>query len=180
MTDARHYVVADTLRDGTPILIRAVRPDDRGRLAAAFRNLDRDSIYTRFFSYKRELSDAELGQIDSLDFERHVMLVVTTPSDGDEIVIACASYIAQEREGPPVSAEVAFTVEEDYQGQGLASRMLAHLARIARDHGIARFEACVLPGNKAMLAVFARCGLPMDKRREEGEVRLTLDLRVTP
>ncbi len=66
------------------------------------------------------------------------------------------------------SAEIAFTVEEDYQGQGIASSILRHLIHIAREKGVSRFEADVLAENIAMLAVFARSGLPMKKSLEEG------------
>ena len=75
----------------------------------------------------------------------HVLRIVTTASNGDEIVIASASYIAESGPAAGRTAEVAFTVEEDYQGQGIASRLLAHLSSIAREQGIARFEAFVLP-----------------------------------
>jgi RimJ/RimL family protein N-acetyltransferase len=76
------------------------------------------------------------------------------------------------------SAEIAFTVEEDYQGQGIASSILRHLIHIAREKGVSRFEADVLAENIAMLAVFARSGLPMKKSLEEGVVHVTLSLTV--
>ena len=72
---------------------------------------------------------------------------------------------------------MAFTVEEDYQRQGLASKLLAALATLARRHGIVRFEADVLAGNTAMLTVFQRSGLPMRRGRTlDGAVHLSLDL----
>ncbi len=71
---------------------------------------------------------------------------------------------------------MAFTIEEDYQRQGLASKLMAALVELARRHGIVRFEADVLSGNAAMLAVFQRGGLPMRKRSEGGVVHLTMDL----
>ncbi len=74
------------------------------------------------------------------------------------------------------SAEIAFTVEEDYQGQGIASSILRHLIHIAREHGVSRFEAYVLAENTAMLTVFARSGLPMEKKLEEGAVHVRLSL----
>ena len=73
-------------------------------------------------------------------------------------------------------AEVAFTIEEDYQGHGLASRLFGHLADIARSKGGSAFEAEVLPQNKAMFAVFASRGLPMDKKYIDGLVHVTLAL----
>jgi RimJ/RimL family protein N-acetyltransferase len=171
--NARTFCAEESLRDGTRVTIRAARPDDRERIAKAFAGLDRESIYTRFFSYKTELREAELAQIDAMDFVRDVLLVVTVARDGDEIIVASARYIAPGR--APV-AEVAFTVEEDYQGRGLASRLLRHLIAIACHSGIERFEADVLAGNKAMLAVFERSGLPVRQQREGGVVHLELVL----
>ncbi len=174
--DPRHFAVTDTLRDGTPTLVRAVRADDRGRLIAAFRKLEPETIYTRFFEYKNELTDADLKRASEVDFEKRVVLLVTTGSGADEIVIGGGSYASYGRPDGGRSAEVAFIVEEEYQGFGLASRLLRHLAAIARERGIDRFEAEVLPQNHTMLAVFARSGLPMQDRRDDGVIRVTLEL----
>lgn len=176
MIDAARFAARDTLRDGTPVTIRAVRSDDRDRIARAFRKLDRETVYTRFFTYKDELGAADLARLDAMDFVRHAMLVVTIGTADDEAVIAGGSYAAHREADGSTSAEIAFLVEEDYQGNRLASRVLAHLATIARDRGIARFVAEVLPENKAMLAVFARSGLPVRQKREPGVVHVTLDL----
>ena len=79
--------------------------------------------------------------------------------------------------GAQRSAEVAFVVEEDYQGLGIASMTLRHLAGIARDKGIAQFHAEVLRENGGMLAVFKRSGFPMKQESAEGVVHVTLSLR---
>ncbi len=180
MTDARNFSVDDTLRNGLRVTIRAVRTEDRVRIAKAFEQLDRESVYTRFFSYKSELSASELDQIDAMDFVRDVMLVVTTSADGDEIVIASARYVAHDLADGTCAAEVAFTVEEDYQGLGIAGRLLEHLIAIARGCGVDAFEADVLAANKTMLAVFARSGLPMRRERQSGTWHLTLALAPAP
>jgi len=176
MTGARDFSAKETLRNGIEVVIRAVRPDDRERIAEAFAKLDRESVYTRFFSYKGALSDAELRQIETMDFVRDVMLVVTTGVGGRETVIASARYIVLPDSAGPPRAEVAFTVEEDFQGNGIAGRLLAHLARLARANGVAGFDADVLPQNQAMLSVFRRSGLPVTTRREGGVVHLSLAL----
>lgn len=74
------------------------------------------------------------------------------------------------------TAEIAFTVEEDYQDQGLASHLLRHLTRIARENGVKRFTAEVLAGNPSMLAVFSHCGLPMETKRLADVVQVILRL----
>jgi RimJ/RimL family protein N-acetyltransferase len=176
MVDARTFRTEDTLRNGARVTIRAARPDDRTRIANAFSKLERESVYTRFFSYKSELSDSELDQLNEMDFARDVMLVVTIADGGEETVIAGARYVGYDAGDGTSTAEIAFTVEEDYQGFGIAGRLLKHLITIGRGYGIARFEADVLAGNKAMLAVFERSGLAMRREHQGDSWHLTLSL----
>ena len=175
MTDARNYRCDETLRDGTVITIRAVRPDDRNRIVHAFAELERETVYTRFFAYKKALSDAELARLDTMDFVNDVVLVATIARDADEIIIGSARYVADPSEDVR-AAEIAFVVEEDYQGRGIAGRLLRHLIAIARESGIARFEADVLETNKPMRSVFARCGVPVRETRDGSVVHVTLTL----
>lgn len=164
------------LRDGRPALIRVARPDDKARLQAAFARLDPQTIYTRFFSYRREIPESAFERIAEIDFVGLAGLVVTIGAGDDEVVIGGASYVGRTADDGAKVAELAFTVEEDFQGQGIATRLLAALATLARRHGLARFEAVVLAGNAPMLAVFERSGLPQRQRREGGEVHVELDL----
>ena len=76
----------------------------------------------------------------------------------------------------PDAAELAFLVEEDYHGLGIAGRVLRHLGRIAVERGLQRFEAEVLPYNSAMLKVFEASGWPMSRRSEDGAIHITLAL----
>jgi RimJ/RimL family protein N-acetyltransferase len=174
MVDPRAYSQKAALKNGVEVTIRALRPDDRERMAAAFRGLDRESIYTRFFGY-RELTEAGLDRAMRFDPEREVVLVVTLKADDVETVIGGGRYIAI-GDGVPRSAEVAFTIEEDYHGLGIAGRLLAILAEIAREKGYVAFEADVLKENKAMLGVFERSGLAMSRRLEGDSVHVTLKL----
>jgi hypothetical protein len=64
------YVFAETLRDGTAVTVRAAGANDGPKIRRAFLNLERDTVYTRFFGYKADVSDAELGRITGADFER--------------------------------------------------------------------------------------------------------------
>src|SRR6185295_4108315 len=113
--DDREFSQSGTLRDGTPVTIRAMRPDDRERLVAAFGKLDSETIYTRFFSPRREIPERALERIAEIDFEHLAGLVVTLSSDGEEAVIASATYVGSTAADGAKVAEVAFTVEEDYQ-----------------------------------------------------------------
>ena len=163
------------LRDGRPALIRALRADDLGRLERAFAQLDRETIYTRYFSHRKGLMDADRATIAHVDFVDRADLLVTVGEGDDEVVIGSGMYVIDPR-ADPQSAEVAFVVDEDYRGQGLASALLAALVEIARRHGLRRFTAEVLAHNAPMLAVFKRCGLPMTSRSESGIVMLGFEL----
>lgn len=177
--DIRQLQVAAALRDGTPVTIRAVRPDDRDRLLAFFHGLDPESVYMRLFRYKKDLTEDELTRLSVVDFERQVTLVATVGGEngGPETVIGGASWVVLDAPGQPAArAEVAFTIEEDYQGQGLASMLFARLIGLARAQGLRTFEADVLSTNVGMLKVFARAGLPTTQRREAGVLHLEMAL----
>jgi RimJ/RimL family protein N-acetyltransferase len=179
MTDANdpsRYRQMSALRDGRPVLIRAARADDRERLVTAFQGLDRQTIYTRYFSYRKSLSETELKRLEEADFSRYILLVATLGSGNEETIIAGASCVVTEATGPVPTAEVAFMVEEDYQRQGLAGQLLAAICGLARRCGIVRLEADVLAENPAMLAVFRHSGLPTTTSRSAGVVHLVMDL----
>ena len=180
MTDPRQFSCNETLRNALAVTIRHLRADDRERIAKAVRQLDRESIYTRLFTYRSELTESGLDRIMRVDPQREVALVVTAGAGDEEIVIGSGRYVVVDPNAAERTAEVAFMVEEDYHGLGIAGRLLRHFADIARDQGIAEFEADVLAHNKSMLAVFARSGLPMRKRNEGGTVHVTLSLRGDP
>src|SRR5580692_13172823 len=127
------YVFAETLRDGTAVTLRAAGADDGPKIRRAFLNLEPDTVYTRFFGYKADVSDAELGRITGADFERVVALLVTIGPGEDEVVIGGASYFVSDTvTAAERSAELAFTVEEDFQSRGIGSLLMSHIIAIAR------------------------------------------------
>jgi RimJ/RimL family protein N-acetyltransferase len=168
-----------TLRNGTPVLIRVARPEDRDRIVAAFDELEPDSVYTRFFSARQALTAAELDRLGTSDFVNFVGLLALVEAGTEETVIGAATYVALPPAGAVRRAEVAFTIEEDYQGQGLARQLMDWLTDIARRHGFHRFEADVLAGNAPMLKVFERSGLPLAKTRDGGVTHVVMDLGQT-
>lgn len=172
MIDPRRYEVKEILRNGLAISIRALRPDDGERMVEAFGKLDSGSVYTRFFSYKKELNERDLETIRTLDFDTRVALVVTIQDAGKEVIIASSSY-SKTSDG---KAEVAFIVEEDYHRLGIAGRLLRHLGHIAVEQGISVFVAEVLAGNDGMLRVFRSVGWPIATKTEDGVVQVTLSL----
>ena len=176
MSGPADFCVSETLQSGLAVTVRALKPGDRDKMERAVRGLDRESIYTRLFTYRTELTEPGLERIMRFDPDSEVVLIVTVGLGESETVIGSGRYVVSLAAAGARSAEVAFVVEEDYHGQGIAGRLLRHLAGVGRSQGIAQFEASVLPRNKAMLAVFARSGLPMEKRIADGEVHVTLAL----
>lgn len=176
MTDAQGFTSLETLKNGLQVTVRAIRPDDRDALLTAFRELNEKTIYLRFFGNKKDLTREELKTATEIDFERNVALVTCLQCESGEKIIAAGRYITFGPAAPPDRAEVAFLVEEDYHGLGIAGMTLRHLAGIARQKGVAQFHAEVLPENKGMLAVFSRSGLPCSQEFAEGVVHVTLSL----
>jgi GNAT superfamily N-acetyltransferase len=129
--DARNYAASETLKDGSIVTVRAIRPGDAGSLLEAFKSLDRESVYRRFFSPKKELTQAELTQLSDVDFSRVVAVLVTKEADGHEVLLGGGRYAS---DGPGSDrAEIAFMTAGDYRGLGIASLILTHLGRIARE-----------------------------------------------
>jgi GNAT superfamily N-acetyltransferase len=165
-----HYASQERLKDGTQVIVRGVRSDDGPKIRRAFKELDRETVYSRFFGYKADIDHEELQRFTGVDFERDVALLVTIGSGEQEIVVGGASYFGTEAKHRPHSAEMAFTVEEDYQGLGVGTCLMRHLIEIARTKGVTHLEADVLAHNLPMLKVFRRSGLPVTVR-QEGDVK---------
>ena len=166
--NASEYTVTESLRDGRPCEIRALRPSDRDGLLEAVANMSEEALYRRFFAPKRAFSEKEVDFFVNVDFVGHVALAAVV----DGAIAGGGRYIVSE----PGRAEVAFGVDDVHQGQGIASALMRHLVTIARDAGLKALVAEVLPENAPMLKVFERCGLAMTTRREAGVVHVTLDL----
>ena len=176
MIDPRNYRAEETLRDGRAVVVRAVRASDKQAMLATFRGLESHTVYLRFFGAHADPTADELRDWTELDFVSKVRLVVCLAGPDGERIIGGATYALLDPEDVTAGAEISFTIEEDFQGQGLAGKLLQHLVRIARSVGISRLVAETLPENGAMLAVFANSGLPMTRKRRDGVVHVTLDL----
>jgi len=133
--DIKKYRVTEQLRDQRSITVRAIRSDDKDLLREAFKELDEESIYTRFFGPKKELTEKELAWATEVDFIRNVALVVCIQEGDRERIIGGGRYLGAAGSDLPDIAEIAFMVEEDYHGLGIASILLKHLVLIGKEHG---------------------------------------------
>ena len=169
--DLRNYSARAILADGSSIWIRAIAPADRERLRDHFYRLSPQSAYFRFMGYKKHLSEADLDRIAVFDYGGRFGVAAIRRYGDEERVIGMGMYVAERGERPR-SAEVAFTVEDEYQGRGVGTLLLEHLGRIAHANGINRLEADVLGGNARMLEVFGRSGFKLSQSTDAGVVKV--------
>jgi RimJ/RimL family protein N-acetyltransferase len=172
MLDVANYSVGETLRDGTPVEIRALKADDREALLAAVRGMSDKSLYRRFFTFKRMFSEQETSKFVDVDFHKHVALVAVT-ADGFREIVAGARYVVV----TPGQAEVACAVTDKFQGRGLGHLLFFRLCAIAIEAGLQTFVAEVLPDNEAMLKVFRNSGFPVQLRRDYDAVHVVIELQ---
>jgi GNAT superfamily N-acetyltransferase len=170
--EARDYTATETLRDGRTAIIRALRPEDRAGMLAAVGRTSQQSLYRRFFTFKRGFTDREVDFYVDVDFVDHVALVAVLVEDGQSMIVAGGRYIVV-REG---EAEVAFVVDDAHQGRGLGASLMRHLAALARQAGLKALSADVLPDNTAMLKVFETSRLGIKTRREPASIHVILQL----
>ncbi|WP_427385319.1 GNAT family N-acetyltransferase [Janibacter sp. G56] len=159
------------LRDGSVAHLRPIVPGDADRLSRFHERQSEESVYLRFFAPMRRLSAKDLHRFTHVDYVDRVALVATMQDD----IIGIGRYDRV----TPTSAEVAFNISDHYQGKGIGSVMLEHLAAIAQEGGITRFEAEVLPQNRKMLAVFSDAGYEVSRRLEDGVVMVHFDIEPT-
>jgi GNAT superfamily N-acetyltransferase len=142
------------LRDGSQVLIRPVRPDDKPLFVTGFEQLSDASRYLRFMGHKPALSVRDLEFFTELDHEDHEAIGALDPFTGEGLGVARYMRLADQ----PRCAEAAVAVIDDWQRRGLGTALLERLVESAREHGIERFRASLFTENRAMLALFRRIG----------------------
>lgn len=160
------------LSDGGTAMIRPITPDDIDALAAFHERQSPESKYRRFFSAKPTLSSKELAHFTNVDFVDRAAFVIEEHGE----FIGWASY---ERWQNRDDAEVAFQVDDNKHGKGIATLLLEHLAALARHNELGRFTAQTLGENRGMLAVFSRAGWPVQRRFESGVIDVDFPLDTT-
>ncbi|MGW0293747.1 bifunctional acetate--CoA ligase family protein/GNAT family N-acetyltransferase [Streptomyces tuirus] len=175
-----HWEADVVLRDGGTARIRPITVDDADRLVSFYEQVSDESKYYRFFAPYPRLSAKDVHRFTHHDFVDRVGLAATV---GGEF-IATVRYDRIGADGTPASApadeaEVAFLVQDAHQGRGVASALLEHIGAVARERGIRRFAAEVLPANNKMIKVFTDAGYTQKRSFEDGVVRLEFDLEPT-
>jgi len=175
-----HWEADVVLRDGGTARVRPITVDDADRLVSFYEQVSDESKYYRFFAPYPRLSAKDVHRFTHHDFVDRVGLAATV---GGEF-IATVRYDRISADGraataPADEAEVAFLVQDAHQGRGVASALLEHIAAVARERGIRRFAAEVLPANNKMIKVFTDAGYTQKRSFEDGVVRLEFDLEPT-
>jgi GNAT superfamily N-acetyltransferase len=169
-----HLVQHRTLFDGTPVTIRPIRPEDSGMEQEFVRHLSEDSRYYRFMGTLRELPPQKLKYFTDVDYDRHMAFVATIARDGGEVEIGVSRYVATEVQD---RCEFAVTVDDTWQGSGVAGLLMLALLGSARERGFKTMEGLVLAANHKMLKFAKQLGFTVRSEPEDaGTVRIELRL----
>lgn len=160
------------LKNGKTIELRPLLPSDEFEYRNFFYSLQDETLYSRFFHYKRIFSHEKVQrEVANVDYARNMTLIGLVSKGGHKEIMAIGSYAESEEN----RAEVAFVVREDYQGLGIGSHMLGALERIALENGYRGFTATVLKSNRSMLQVFQKRYPDAGISWSGGDVEVTMD-----
>jgi RimJ/RimL family protein N-acetyltransferase len=162
-----------TVSDGTQLLIRHIRPTDKPLLTAAWRHLSEETRQKRFLSAKPRLTGGDLRYLTEVDGVNHVALIALHANDWTRPV-AVGRFVRMPDD--PETAEVAVTVDDDFQGRGIGKRIGLLLADEARTLGIKRFSASILSDNRPAMKLMAAMSDQLELRTTGGVSDLVADL----
>jgi acyl-CoA hydrolase/RimJ/RimL family protein N-acetyltransferase len=166
-----------TFKDGLKVRFRAIRPSDVDGMRRLFYRFSDESVYYRYFSPVKTMPHAKMQEYVNVDYRGTMSMVGLVGEPGEGRVIAEARYV--QIPGGPV-ADVAFVVDEAYQGKGISTFMFLNLIRIAKDRGIECFKADVLATNKGMLKVFEKAPFPITAVLDAGAYELSIPFSGDP
>lgn len=167
----QHWEADIVLRDGGTAHLRPITPQDAEALQRMHLAQSPESTLMRFFVPMPRLTETLLRRFTQVDYSRQVAIVALI---GGEIVGVANYDRVDDRQ-----AEVAFNISDVHQGRGLGSCLLEHLAAAARERGIQRFVADVLPQNLKMVAVFREAGFRVTQDWDHGVIALAFDIDPT-
>jgi acyl-CoA hydrolase len=156
----------DTLHDGTEIFFRPVKPTDDQALSEMLYSLSETSVRSRYMTRTVKFPHKDVQQLTNIDYYQNLSIVGTVPCVSGEKIVAIAQYFLDPK---TQAAEVAFLVQDEWQKKGMGTFLLEDLSKIAKQRGVKRFYAKVLPVNKGMLTVFYNSGYKINTEFD-GEV----------
>lgn len=168
--ELEHY---DTLRNGTEIFFRPVKPTDESALSEMLYSLSTSSVRRRFFTHTRTFPHKDVQRLTNLDYIQDLAIVGVVPGPSGEEIVAISQYFLDPK---TQVAEVAFIVQDEWQAKGMGTYLLNYITEVAIQRGIRRFYATVLPENKAMLNIFYNSGYNVKTEFDGDSYILTYDL----
>jgi GNAT superfamily N-acetyltransferase len=157
------------IRDGSEIVLRPIRPDDKARLAAGFEKMSPESRYKRFLVPMNELSKHDLEYLTEVDHHDHEAIVAETP-EGEPLGVA--RFVRTNGD----TAEAAVAVADEWQGKGVGTALLTRLAERARKEDISRFTATCLATNEDILQLLRELGQTRVLNTGSGVVEAQVEL----
>jgi RimJ/RimL family protein N-acetyltransferase len=162
-----------TFKGGLEVRFRPIRPSDEDMMRRLFYQFSDESKYLRYFARVLIMPHREMQKYVNVDFENILSVVGVIQRDRAERIIAEARYAHDPHGG---AHEMAFIVDEEFQGLGISTFMLNYLIKIARERGIKKLSASVLPQNEKMLKVFSKADVKPHSRVADGVVELSFEL----
>jgi RimJ/RimL family protein N-acetyltransferase len=160
------------LESGQLLTFRSSRPTDWKAIKKMLYSLSEGTVYRRFMSHVKRFPFNRLKNFTFIDQRRDVVVVGTVFDGQNELIIAIGGYNV---DGPSNRAEVAFLVRDEWQGQGIGSFMMRHLANMARSAGLAGLTAETLVDNRPMQGVLNKCGFSVTSRSDGDTVHFDID-----
>jgi RimJ/RimL family protein N-acetyltransferase len=157
---------------GDGLRLRSIRGDDEPRLIALHERLSLQTAYQRFFSALRRLPTNWAHYLANVDSTTRLALVIERDGDEGPELVAVGRW---EPTADPAVPEVAFVVEDRWQGKGLGRTLLRELLDAAAARGIRRFRAYVLAGNTRMLRLLSRHTHILERTVDRGVVELLFE-----
>jgi acetyltransferase len=171
------YVTPWALKDGTPVTIRPIRPEDEPLMVAFHATLSEESVYMRYFSplkLSQRIAHERLTRICFVDYDRQTALVVERHDQetGERQILGVGRLVKLHGSN---EAEYALLISDQWQGQGIGTELLRRLIQVGRDEGLSRITAEILPDNRAMQKISQQFGFRLQRSLTE-PVRAVLDL----
>ena len=166
-----------TFKGGINIRFRPIKPSDEEEMRHLFYRFSDESVYYRYFSRIQVMPHVEMQAYVNVNFGQVMSIIGLVGEPGQGHIIAEARFV---RDKNRPYADVAFIVDEEYQGIGIATYLYKMLIRIAKDRGIQGFSADVLSTNKTMLKVFEKGGESVNAKLEYGVYHLDITFGRAP
>ena len=160
-----------TFKNGTLVRFRAIKPSDEEEMRRLFYRFSDKAIYYRYFAPIKTMPHATMQAYVNVDYRDILSVVGLVGPPGQGRIMAEARFV-RHREKPV--GDVAFVVDEAYQGLGIATYLYHMLARLARLRGARGMTADVLATNQAMMKVFEKGDYPVRTRFEDGAYTLSI------